>query len=77
MLRLGWLLCYAKWQPGGRLGRLREARLNFDYKVWEDIGVTLTMSSKSTRPFFVSYSTPAAHFQGYTPSSMVHPESEA
>ena len=76
MLGLMLLLCYAKWQAAGKLARLKETRPNFDYKVWEDFGVRLMKSNKFTRPF-VSYSAPAAHFQGYTQSSEVHPESKA
>lgn len=51
-------------------------RPNFDYKEWEDFGVRLMKSNKFTRSF-VSYSARAAHFQGYTQSSKVHPESKA
>lgn len=76
MLRLGLLLCHAKRQGAGRVGRFRDNRPNFDYKVQEDLGVKIMKSSKFTRRF-VCYPAAAAHFQEYIQSSKVHPESKA
>ncbi|KAJ7418370.1 hypothetical protein BTVI_29562 [Pitangus sulphuratus] len=55
ILGLGLILRYAKRHPAERFGRLKETRLNFDYKVQKTSGATLTPEGKVLATYCIGF----------------------